>query len=420
MSGLELSVAEVRMLALQALGLRGGIERKLGPLGVLDHLSLLQMDSVNVFERAHYLPVFSRIGRYDREKLTDLMSMRAPGQAPSPVIEYWAHEASLIRVEDLPLYRWRMDALHSVSRYERWSAFAKENRPLLEWIKGEIGERGPLSVGELEHERNARKGSWWGWSDVKNALEWMFMAGEVVSGGRKGFTRTYALPEQILSNSVREALAAAGTPEQHAAARKTLLLRAADALGPANLSELSDYHRQGQTTARPFLKELVEAGDLTEARVAGWKDPVYLSRQVLASVTEATSGTNPTTILSPFDPLTWNRDRALRMFDFDYRIEIYTPKPKRIYGYYTLPILHNRKIVGRIDLKSDRQANTLRVQAAWAEPWLTDAQVRSAATSLYKHLLEVQKWQGLDQLVIEPIGTFSEALRSRHQSSADA
>ena len=417
MQQLEFSVAEARMLALQTLGLRQNLAAgKKGTdavLSVVDHLSLLQMDTVNVFERAHYLPVFSRIGRFERSDLTTLMEFgRGVAKHEGPeLIEYWAHEASLIPTADLPLYRWRMDSVHTGRHKDGWTAFARENRALLDWMKSEIAQRGPLSVGDLEHERNVRRGPWWGWSDVKNGLEWMFMAGEVVSGGRKGFTRTYALPEQILPQSVRVGLEAAGTPEAHRASRKTLLLKAAQTLGVATAKDLVDYHRQALTVAKPLINELVESGDLLIATVAGWKDQAYLHPENLKLLSEnQPAGTNPTTVLSPFDPLVWNRDRALRLFDFDYKIEIYTPKPKRIYGYYTLPILHNRRLVGRIDLKSDRQASTLLAQATWAEPWLTEQQRKSAATALARTLVVAQKWQGLDRIAIEPIGTLAAEL----------
>ncbi len=419
MEQLELSVAEARMIALQTLGLRHNLAAgKKGTdavLSVLDHLSLLQMDTVNVFERAHYLPVFSRIGGFDRQDLTSLMSFdRAGADKGGPeLIEYWAHEASVIPTTDLPLYRWRMDSVHTGKHKDGWTAFANENRGLLDWMKSEIADRGPLSVGDLEHERNVRRGPWWGWSDVKNGLEWMFMAGEVVSGGRKGFTRTYALPEQILPETVRVGLEAAGTPEAHLASRKTLLLKAAATLGIATAKDLVDYHRQSLTVCKSIITHLVEAGSLLRVKVQGWQDEAYLASTNLPLLSETpTGGTNPTTILSPFDPLVWNRERAVRLFDFDYKIEIYTPKPKRIYGYYTLPILHNRRLVGRIDLKSDRQNSCLMVQAAWAETWLTESQRKAASGSLARTLKVAQTWQGLDRIAIEPIGTLSPELTS--------
>jgi uncharacterized protein YcaQ len=389
------------MLALEGLGMR---HKHASTLEVVERLGLLQVDSVNVFERAHYLPLFSRMGSFDKSQLDDLQTIE-PGNSHPKLIEYWAHEASLIPIERLPLYKFRMDAAHDDSRPNRWRDWANSNQDLCQWILNEIGTKGPLTVSQIEHDSNVRKGSWWGWSDAKQALEWLFMTGELVSGGRDKFSRRYALPEQVLPAHIVERL---HTVDNHQA-RKTLLTHAAGVHAVATDKDLADYHRMKLTTVRPLLRELVEEGKIRAAKVAGWKEPAFISLEAAASLnaTESAKSTNPTTILSPFDPVVWNRDRALRMFNFDYRIEIYTPKEKRIFGYYSLPILHNRKLIGRVDLKSDRQNSALLVQSCWAENWLDDKQKASAAAGLAKNLKDAQKWQKLDQIKVEPAGNLS-------------
>jgi uncharacterized protein YcaQ len=408
---LELSAAEARMLALSGLGMRGVPTPDGGKATAKDalkHLGLFQIDSVNVFERAHHMPAFSRVGAYDKDDL-GLFRPVAAGER-SDFVEYWAHEASVILTEDLPLYGWRMDNAKKL-KGRTWQ-FLEANRDLSAWITTELETRGPLTVVDLDHDRNKRKGTWWGWSDVKSVLEAMFMFGELTSAGRDNFSRRYALPQQVLPTSVIDRLHTADNVES----RKTLLTQAIDVLAVATVKDLNDYHRQwGTYTKHEYdraLAELVEAGTLTPVKVSGWKDKAYLGPRARRELNEAALGTNPTTILSPFDPVVWNRDRAVRLFDFDYKIEIYTPQEKRIFGYYTLPILHNRRLVGRIDLKSDRQNNVLISQAAWAEGWVDGKQLDSVAAGLAKNLKQAQKWQGLADIRIEPVGTLSAALTS--------
>ena len=422
---IELSGDTARMLALSGLGLRGipldsaPVSKLAKGTGGIDaaiaRLGLLQIDSVNVFERAHYMPLFSRLGNYDREALHSRMDASAHAtHGNGGLVEYWAHEASLIPVENLPLYSWRMHAVRNADdpKPNSWTAFARENQPLLDWILDEIRTRGPLTVSQIDHDRNKRKGTWWGWSDVKTGLEWLFMAGHLTSAGRQGFSRRYALPEQMLPQSVVAALQgiddmARADFDSH---RKQLLLQAADTLAVASAKELVDYHRQsrgGSKAVNGLIEQLVESGELHRANVAGWKEPAFISARGLRELESAPAGTNPTTILSPFDPTVWYRDRAVNLFNFEYRIEIYTPKEKRIYGYYTLPILHNRKIVGRIDLKSERKEKTLMVQSVWAEATMDSKQVAAAAAAVAKHLVEVAKWQGLQRITLEPVGTMA-------------
>ena len=431
---IELSGDTARMLALSGLGLRGiplapaasdsqpstGAASKLakGTAGIdaaIAQLGLLQIDSVNVFERAHYMPLFSRLGNYDREALHSRMNASAhASHGDGGLIEYWAHEASLIPVQNLPLYGWRMEAVRNVvdPKPNSWTAFARANKPLLNWILEEVRSRGPLTVSQFEDRGSSRSGQWWGWSDVKTGLEWLFMAGYLTSAGRQAFSRRYALPEQVLPQNVVGALQgidgmSAADFDPH---RKQLLLQAADTLSVATAKELIDYHRQsrgGSKLANGLIEQLVDSGQLYRANVKGWNEPAYISARGLRELEVAPAGSNPTTILSPFDPTVWYRDRAVKLFNFEYRIEIYTPKEKRIYGYYTLPILHNRKMVGRIDLKSERKEKTLMVQSVWAEASMDSKQVAAAAAAVAKHLVEVAKWQGLQRITLEPVGTMA-------------
>jgi uncharacterized protein YcaQ len=441
---IELSGDTARMLALSGLGLRGipmdtaeglnsdeseardgaSVSKLAKGTGGIDaaisRLGLLQIDSVNVFERAHYMPLFTRLGNYDKEALHSRMDASAhEAHGQNGLVEYWAHEASLIPVENLPLYSWRMEAVRNAvdPKPNSWTAFAHANKPLLDWIMAEILARGPMIVSQFDHDLSTRKGTWWGWSDVKTGLEWLFMAGHLTSAGRQAFSRRYALPEQVLPQNVVDAIAGAHelAVAQHRENRKRLLLQAADTLAVATAQELVDYHRQNRADPKEkarLLAELVESGDLQQVKVKGWgKDgqagAAYIGARGLRELESAPAGTNPTTILSPFDPTVWYRDRAVNLFNFEYRIEIYTPKEKRIYGYYTLPILHNRKIVGRIDLKSERKEKTLMVQSVWAEASMDSKQVAAAAAAVAKHLVEVAKWQGLQRITLEPVGTMA-------------
>ena len=388
----ELSAVEARLLTLRQLGVDSSHDKAV--LDVVDRLGLLQIDSVNVFERAHYMPLFSRLGNYKKSDLDDLMG----GFHPT-LIEYWAHEASIVRLENWPLYRWRMDAYRD-KYMTKWGSEIK-NKKLVEQIREQLVANGPMSSGRFETEAGARKGSWWGWSDLKRALEYMFLVGELVSGGRDAFKRLYALPEQILPKHVLD------HQPTHDESKRQLLLQAAAAYGVATHNDLADWHRMNGSSIKALIKSMVEAGELVETRVEGWKDIAYMPAGMnLENLTPKAGGAR-TTILSPFDPVCWRRDRMERIFGFEYRIEIYTPEPKRTFGYYTLPILHNRDLVGRIDLKSDRQGRKLLAQASWHEGKLNEREVASTAKALGKHLKTVQNWQGLNEIVIQPKGNLA-------------
>ena len=392
---LELSASQARVLSLRQLGVDS--DRDDSVMAVVDRLGLLQVDSVNVFERAHYMPLFSRLGKFDKAELESAMGGFHP-----QLIEYWAHEASIVRLENWPLYRWRMNAYRD--KYATKWGMEAGNKKLVEQITSQLQANGPMTSGQFETDAHQRKGSWWGWSDLKNALEYMFLVGDLVSGGRDSFKRLYALPEQILPQSILDHM------PSDTDAKKKLFLQAARAIGVGTYTDIADWHRMSPTTNKPLFNELVESGELVEVRVVGWAQPGYVNSSTSLDGLDAKTPGARTTILSPFDPVCWKRDRIERMFGFEYRIEIYTPEPKRQFGYYTLPILHNRDLVGRIDLKSDRQGRQLLAQASWHEAKLNDRQVTSLAKELNKHLKVVQNWQGLNETVVMPKGNLAELL----------
>lgn len=368
---ITLSNSEAKAIALTALGFTS--PTPVSVLDVFDHLNLLQVDSVNVFERAHYMPLFSRLGNYDKAELDSLM-----GGFDPKLIEYWSHEASIIKTDELPLFHWRMND----NDYRNWDA------KLGNWIIQELKNRGPLTTSDLEHPDHQRKGSWWGWSDVKRTLERMFFCGALVSGGRQNFKRIYALPEQVLPSALME-----NPPSKHEA-QKILLEKAARSLGIGTQKDLTDYFRlRYPSKVTPLIHELVEEGRLLKAQVSQWQAEAYVHPETNLSAPEHKG----TTVLSPFDPVCWNRDRTSRIFGFDYKIEIYVPEPQRKFGYYSLPLLHNGNLIARLDLKSDRQNGKLLVQSSWAEESRV-SKFPVAATA--KHLQQVAKWQKLQSIEV--------------------
>jgi uncharacterized protein YcaQ len=356
----------------------------------LERIGLLQLDSVNVLERSHYLPMFARLGAYDKALLDRLTFAKK-----APYREYWAHEAALIPLEDWPLFGFRRQDYrdyYSVAN-DPWLAAHADT---LAWLRAELAEKGPLPASKIERDAAApRRGSWWDWDEVKRGLERMFRFGDVVSAGRTGFERTYALPEQVMPTEVysRE------VPREEAV--RTLMERAARAHGIGTLSDFADYYRLKTGDAKPALASLVDEGVVHEVSVPGWKKAAYLHRDARIPRRIET-----TALLSPFDPVVWERDRALRMFGFHYRIEIYTPAPKRVYGYYTLPVLVDDALVGRIDLKNDRKRGVLRVQSAWREEGVADA----VAERVVPALRELAAWQGLGELEVVDRGDLARAV----------
>ncbi|MCU1507890.1 MAG: hypothetical protein JWQ12_155 [Glaciihabitans sp.] len=393
----SVSAAQARRIALaaQGFGRPRGAAPGIRQLDALIHrLGLLQIDSVNVFERSHYLPVFARLGAYEKADLD-----RLTFSTKARFTETWAHVASIIPVEDWPLWRWRMDwnRTRSENNPKSW---IHANKPMLDWLRAELAEKGPLPAGKIEHESNRSKGSWWGWSDVKLGLEYLFFWGEVVSAGRTNFERSYALAEQVLPSDVLNV----AIPRD--AAIRELLLRATRHHGIGTVGDIADYYRIMKTWSAPVLAELAEEGLIDPVTVQGWETNGRPLTAYLDPTARIPRRLDAAALLSPFDPVVWERDRALRLFDFHYRIEIYTPAAKRVYGYYTLPILLDDQVVGRIDLKSDRQNRVLRVQSAWREPHAPPG----FEQRLVPLLESTRDWQGLDSIAVVQRGDLADDL----------
>lgn len=388
----QLSPREARRTALAAQGFGRAHPPTAGPArieAVLHRLRVLQIDSVNVFERSHYLPVFARLGPYDRARL-DRMLMDPTGDR----IEYWAHEAAFLPKADLGLFAFRMD--HHRARH---AAELEERRDLIAALKAEIADRGPLAASEIEQQPSVRQGPWWGWSDTKRTLEVLFRTGDLVSAGRRGFERRYGLPEQVLGGPLQ--------PVPKAEAVRELVRRAAVAHGVAALPDLADYHRLRSDDTAVAAQELEDAGELVPVVVPGWARadgrPLKAWRHVDAA---PPARVRAAAVLSPFDPVVWQRDRLLRMFGFHYRISIYTPAAERVHGYYVLPVLVDDRLVGRVDLKSDRRGGRLLVQAAWLEPGSSP----DVAERVVPVLRDAARWQGLESIVVVGAGDLAPAL----------
>lgn len=357
-AALSLSLKEARRLVLAAQGFTSrrptAAIRAAHLLKVIERLGVVQIDSVNALVRSHYLPLFSRLGIYPR-KLLDQAAWGTGRQRA--LFEYWGHEASLLPLELYPAMRWRMRrAARGEGIYRQLARFGVEQQPLIQRVLQTVREQGALGAGSLS-TRQERAGPWWDWSAEKHALEWLFAAGEVTVAGRRGFERLYDLPERVIPSVIL----AQPEPEE-AEAQRRLLLRSAAALGVATEKDLRDYYRLDPADSRARVAELVENGDLSVARVQGWDKPAYclgeprVPRKVAASA-----------LLSPFDSLIWERARTERLFDFHYRLEIYTPPHKRVYGYYVLPFLHHERLVARVDLRSERAHGRLAVHAVHGE-----------------------------------------------------
>jgi len=391
----DLSRAEARRIALAAQGFadpppRGATHRR-HLRRVLDRTALLQIDSVNVLVRAHYLPLYARLGPYPRA----LLEQAAWGERRS-LFEYWAHEASLLPLEHQPLLRWRMArAERGEGIWGRLQPFAGARRPEAHAILQRLAAEGPLAASDLEGAKGP--GGWWGWSDAKSALEWLFWSGQISAVARRpSFERVYDLTGRVLPPRIL----AAPTPEP-ADAQRELLRLAARALGIATAGDLRDYFRLSPEDAKPRLAELVEAGELTPVRVEGWTSPAYLHhaarvpRRVRASA-----------LLAPFDPLIWERSRTERLFGVRYRLEIYTPADKRLHGYYVLPFLLGERLAARVDLKADRATGRLLVQGAHAEP----EGPADLAERLAAELRAMAGWLGLERLEVRRSGDLADQL----------
>jgi uncharacterized protein YcaQ len=362
----------------------------------VDTMGLLQLDSVHVLARSHYLPVYSRLGPYPREVL-DRLTGHTAGKIQREYVEYWAHEASLIPVSTHPLLRWRM----ARAADDAWAGIQRINREkphLIEDVRRAVTLDGPVRSNELGHERAEKKpGQMWNWHDGKMALEYLFWAGEIGAARRVNFERQYDLIERILPPHIHNL----PTPSRGDAQRELTRI-AARAYGVATEPDLGDYFRLPRAESKIRVAELVESGELLPVTVEGWAAPAYLW-----AAARRPRRVDAHALLSPFDPLIWFRDRALRLFGFHYRIEIYTPAAQRMHGYYVLPYLLGDTLVGRVDLKGDRQAGVLRVQSAWVEPDVDDAYV---AKHLATDLVELAGWLDLDGVELTGRGDLASTL----------
>ena len=377
----SISASEARRLALAAQGFAeprptsepGGWDLR----RVIKRVGLLQIDSVNVLERAHYLPAFSRLGPYPHD-LLDRLSQRAPRR----LFEYWGHEASLLPVELQPLLRWRMERAHA----EAWGSMqriTRERPELVAEVLGQVRDRGPIAASELTAERPRRSGPWWDWSDSKRALEWLFWSGQVTAARRRRFERLYDLPERVLPAAVL----AAPTPDP-AEAQRGLIRYAAQRLGVAAERDLRDYFRLTAAESKERVAELVEAGELHPVEVEGWG----ATGGYLAPGARIPRKVEATALIGPFDSLIWERSRVERIFGFQFRIELYVPAPKRRYGYYVLPFLLGDRLVARVDLKADREAGRLRLRALHPEPGAPAHTNEALAAELHR----IAAWLGHD------------------------
>lgn len=413
----SLSAAEARRVALAAQGLararaarpatRGPGTRQVN--ATMRRLGVVQIDSVNVFARAHHMPFFSRLGTYDAAAADRLFFGRR-----GPYTEYAAHENALIPIEDWGLWRFRMDERRG--RYTAPGSWFAANRATVEWVRAELGERGAVRPAEIETDAHrATKGPWWDWSGVKRALEILWLTGEVAIAGRRGFERRYALARDVIPAGVL----ALEIPARDAI--RELVRRAARAYGVATAADLADYYRlRDRRAVLAAIGDLVEAGELTPVRVSGWDSAGRPQLAWLHQDARLPRSVDAVALLSPFDPLVWFRERAERLLGFDYRIEIYTPAARRRFGYYSLPALVGDRVAARVDLKADRATGTLLVQSAWWEPAETAGPGAShrgearrvEAERLGAELMEAARWQALEAVSLSDWGDAVDELAS--------
>ena len=398
---MRLSAAQARRVAVSAQGFaetapsgpvtRAHLRRLIG------RIQVLQLDSVSVAVRAHYAPMFSRLGPYDRD-LLDAAAWSHSARSPRLLVEYWAHEAALIAIEDWPLLRWRMREYTG----GRWGVEVVEKNPrLADDVVSAVAELGPSTAGQIEAHLESGikrgKGTWWNRSDTKWVAEALFASGVLTTAHRTGFARHYDLVERVLPAEV-----VAREIDDGEAVRE-LTLRAATALGVATEADIRDYFRLRPDQSKPAVADLVAARELEPTDVDGWTAPAYLrSGQPVPRTDRGTA------LLCPFDPLIFFRPRIERLFGFHYRIEIYTPAAKRQYGYYVWPLLLDGELVARVDLKADRSAGVLQVIGAFVEP---GQDVRRVAAALAVQLQTMAEWLGLGTVAVGERGDLTGALR---------
>jgi hypothetical protein len=392
---LALTARQARRIALTAQGLAR--PRRLAEPGtralkaMIGQLGVVQIDSVNVLARAHYLPAFSRLGAYPRAAL----EREAWGKRPS-LFEYWGHECSLLPMESQPLLRWRMQRARRGDTWPGLARFARERADYVAAVLTRIEREGPLTGGDFADA--PRRAGWWNWSHGKQALEWLFWSGQIATRTRRGFERVYDLAERVIPPRIFDL----PSPDE-ADAQRQLVRIAARALGVATEGDLRDYFRLSVADAKARIAELAEAGELEAVSVQGWRQPAWLAPGARAARPLADG-----VLISPFDNLIWRRERAERLFGTRIRIEIYVPAEKRRHGYYVLPFLQGEAITSRCDLKADRGERVLRVQSAHLEPQAT---IAATAEPLAAELRRLADWLELAEVRIAGSGAFAEALR---------
>jgi len=399
---MRLTAAQARRVAVAAQGFAeptpAGAVTRAHLKRLIARIQVLQLDSVSVSVRAHYAPVFSRLGPYDRDML-DRSAWSHSARSPRLLVEYWAHEAALMAVDDWPLMRWRMREY----AHGRWGTeIVKRNGKLAADVVTAIDALGPATAGQieahLESEPRGRKGPWWDRSDTKWVAEALWAAGVLTTATRVGFARHYDLTERVLPAEV-----VARQVDEPDAIRE-LALRAATALGVATEADIRDYFRLGARQVKPAIADLVAAGELEPVEVDGWGAPAYLrAGQIVPRRDRGTA------LLCPFDPLIFFRPRVERLFGFHYRIEIYVPAPKRQFGYYVWPFLLDGRLVGRVDLKADRAGGALHVVGAFTEPGDEAGRV---AAPLAGELMRMAGWLGLAEVTVGDRGDLAPALRA--------
>lgn len=404
---LKLSINQARRLALSAQGF--GKQPESAPTlpalkSMLQRLGVLQIDSVNALVRFHYLPLFSRLGNYSPATLDQLAW---GGGRQRLLFEYWGHEASLLPLSLYPLLRWRMaHAADGRGIYRQLAQFGRERQDVIARVLAAVREQGALGAGSLS-TREERAGPWWDWSEEKHALEWLFAAGQVTVAGRRGFERLYDVPEKVVPKAILDQPLPSETE-----AHQGLMLHAATALGVATERDLRDYFRLDPGQGKAALAELLADGRLQAVEVQGWKQLAYcagaprIPRRIEAGA-----------LLSPFDSLVWERNRTERLFDFRYRLEIYTPAHKRVYGYYVLPFLYRERIGARVDLRAERAQGQLAVHAVHVEAAGLDEEGYQA---LAGNLLRLAQWLGLGRVQLNCPRVEGSQLRQALLSAAPA
>ena len=396
-----LTAAQARRIAVAAQGFAE--PRPAGPVTrahlrrLVSRIQVLQLDSVSVAVRAHYAPVFSRLGPYDREVL-DRAAWSHSARSPRLLVEYWAHEAALMAVDDWPLMRWRMREY----THGRWGReIVRKNGRLAEDIVAAIAELGPSTAGQIEAhlgaEQRGRNGPWWDRSDTKWVTEALWSSGVLTTATRIGFARHYDLTERVLPPDV------VARQVDDGEAIRELTLRAAGALGIGTETDIRDYFRLNPKQSKPAVAKLVADGELETVDVDGWTAPAYMPAGQKIPRTD-----RGTALLCPFDPLIFFRPRVERLWQFHYRIEIYVPAPKRQFGYYVWPFLLDGRLVGRVDLKADRANGALNVVGAYTEPGEQAARV---AEALAPELQTMAAWLGLTDVTVGKRGDLAPTLR---------